>query len=361
MNKVQALLGGLFVGLLGLTWPGIAANSTEDTCPSSGDLEFLCGIQSPEDLAALPGGRWIIAGGMRLGAGLYLVDGTTKQWERWIAPAGAKARAPFDQCKVQPAPDDLAIHGIALHQREGGHATLYAVNHGGTDAGVGERIEVFDIDTTHGKPSLTWAGCLPWSGELAANAVVAASDGTVYATVMNHPGFTIQDWWTGVPKLTGAVYKWTPGSPAFERMAGTDLVGNNGIEVSADGKTIYVNSKSAMTIGDGAITSFTTTNPARKLRSVEIKGGIPDNIHWVNGRLIAAGTRTDACPAAANGMPCTKGYHVEAVDPETLAVTFLHKAPADPHFSGVSFALPVGETLWVGSFSANKLGYRPMP
>ncbi|WP_340314588.1 SMP-30/gluconolactonase/LRE family protein [Rhizorhabdus argentea] len=361
MNKVQAVIGAILVGILGLALPGIAAKSAVDSCPSSGDLKFLCGIQNPEDLAALPGGRWIIASGMRLGSGLHLVDGTAKRWERWIAPAGAKARAPFEQCKVQPAPDDLAIHGINLRERGRGRATLYAVNHGGTNPGVGERIEVFDIDATHRKPTLTWAGCLPWPDKLAANAVAAASDGTVYVTVMNHPGTTIKDWWTGVPKLTGAVYRWTPGSPAFERMAGTDLVGNNGIEVSADGNRIYVNSKSAITIGDGAITSFTTTNPAKKLRSVEIKGGLPDNIHWVNGRLIAAGARTDACPAAADGFPCTKGYHVEAVDPETLAVTFLAKAPADPQYSGVSFALPVGKTLWVGSFSASKLGYRPMP
>ncbi|MEJ7935271.1 hypothetical protein WG907_13535 [Sphingobium sp. AN558] len=361
MNKVQVLMGGLFVGLMGVAWPGIAAKPTGDTCPSSGNLKFLCGIQSPEDLAVLPGGRWIIASGMSLGSGLHLIDGTTKKWARWIAPAGARPRAPFDQCKVQPAPDDLAIHGIALHQRGRGRATLYAVNHGGAHPGVGERIEVFDIDTTRGKPSLSWAGCLPWAGKLEANAVVAASDGTVYATVMNHPGYTIKDWWTGVPKLTGAVYKWTIGSPAFERMAGTDLVGNNGIEVSADGKRIYVNSKSATVIGDGTITSFTTTNPAKKLRSVEIKGGLPDNIHWVNGRLVAAGARTDTCPVKANGFPCMNGYHVETVDPETLAVTFLDRAPADPQFSGVSVAVPVGKTLWVGSFSASKLGYRLMP
>ncbi|MEJ7926697.1 SMP-30/gluconolactonase/LRE family protein [Sphingobium sp. AN641] len=361
MTKARILIGGIFAGLVGIGLPGNAAKPAEDACPPSGIHKFLCGIKSPEDLLAMPGGRWIIVGGMHLGSGLYLVDGTTKRWERWIAPAGAKARAPFDQCKVQPAPDDLAIHGISLRGRGRGRATLYAVNHGGADPGVGERIEVFDVDATRGKPTLTWAGCLPWPGELAANAVVAAADGTVYATVMNHPGNTIKDWWTGVPKLTGAVYKWTPGSPAFERMAGTDLVGNNGIEVSADGKTIYVNSKSETTIGDGAITSFTTTNPAKKLRSVELKNSIPDNIHWVNGRLIAAGARTDTCPPAADGMPCTLGYHVEAVDPTTLAVTFLAKAPADPQFAGISYALPVGKTLWVGSWSASKLGYRPMP
>lgn len=361
MRKVQAFAGVVFAGFLGLAWPGIAAKPAGDMCPPSGDLKFLCGIPSPEDLAVLPGGRWIISSGMRLGSGLHLIDGTTKQWARWIAPAGAKARAPFDQCKVQPSPDDLAIHGIALRERGRGRATLYAVNHGGVSPGVGERIEVFDVDATRGKPALTWAGCLPWLGKLEANAVVAAADGTVYATVMNHPGMSIADWWTGVPKRTGAVYKWTPGAAAFERMAGTDLVGNNGIEVSADGKIIYVNSKSATTIGDGAITAFTTTNPAQKLRSVEIKGGLPDNIHWVNGRLIAAGARTDTCPAKANGFPCTNGYHFETVDPQTLAVTFLDRAPADPEFSGVSVALPVGRTLWIGSFSANKIGYRPMP
>ncbi|MEJ7927450.1 SMP-30/gluconolactonase/LRE family protein [Sphingobium sp. AN641] len=361
MNKVQASIGGLFVGLLGLAGSAISAKPAMETCPSSGDLKFLCGIQIPEDLAVLQGGRWIITSGAARGSGLHLVDGATKRWQRWIAPAGAKARAPFDQCKVQPAPDDLVIDGINLRQNGRRHATLYAVNHGGASRGVGERIEVFDIDMAQDKPTLTWAGCLPWSGKLEGNAVVAASDGTVYATVMNHPGYSVRDWWTGVPKPTGAVYKWTPGSPAFERMAGTDLVGNNGIEVSPDGKTLYVASMSAITIGDGTITSFSTTNPARKLRSIEVKGSLLDNIHWVNGRLMSGGPRTDTCPAAADGTPCVDGYHVEVVNPKTLAVTFLTRRPANPQFSGVSFGLPVGKTLWLGSFTANKLAYRPMP
>ena len=42
-------------------------------CEAVGDVQFVCGLSGPEDLAAIPGGRWIIAssypennGGLRL-------------------------------------------------------------------------------------------------------------------------------------------------------------------------------------------------------------------------------------------------------------------------------------------------------
>jgi hypothetical protein len=49
------------------------------------------------------------------------------------------------------------------------------------------------------------------------------------------------------------------------------------------------------------------------------------------------------------------------VDPKSLAVTTLVKGRAHPGFSGASAGLPVGKTLWFGSFFANKLAYRKLP
>lgn len=359
--KVPAAIGGLFLALcVSGSASGTGKPAKAQTCAPSGDLKFLCGMDRPEDLVVLPGGRWIVASGMSAKSGLHLIDGKTKKWQRWIAPPALAPQAPYAGCPAQSPPDELQLHGIAVRDRGNGRATLYAVNHGGSepvhDFAVGrgrETIELFDIDMTGAKPVLSWAGCVPMPGKLFANSVVSAPDGSIFVTVMLHPGNTPADLWKGV--VTGAVYKWTPGSTEFKRVLGTEMVGNNGIEISPDGETLYVTSLSA------AVTAFTNSNPATKLNSVDINGVIADNIHWVGDRLIVGGSRTDLCPEGAISTTCIGGYFVSAVDPVTLAVTPLVKGPANPAFKGVSYGLPVGKTLWLGTYADDKLAYRLMP
>jgi hypothetical protein len=43
-----------------------------------------------------------------------------------------------------------------------------------------------------------------------------------------------------------------------------------------------------------------------------------------------------------------------------MAVTEIARGPATPVFSGTAIALPVGNELWIGSFSADRLAYRPL-
>src|SRR5262245_66445008 len=76
------------------------------------------------------------------------------------------------------------------------------------------------------------------SSRLAANSVAAFSDGTIIATVPQRPGTTNAQRLRGEP--TGDVVEWKPGTDAFRVVAGTQLAGNNGIEISLDEKEFYV-------------------------------------------------------------------------------------------------------------------------
>lgn len=330
-----------------------------DSCAPSGELKFLCGMQSPEDLAVLPGTNWIVASGMAPASGLHLIDTTSMTWERWIAPIAARATAPYDKCPSQPRADELQAHGISVRDRGNGHATLYAVDHGGpgniTQMNVGrgrEAIEVFDVDLTGPKPRLSWQGCVLMPENLVANSVVSGPDGALYATVMLHPENEMTDLWKG--RATGAVYKWVPGSSTFQRLAGTELVGNNGIELSRNGQSFYVTSI-------GTLTKFTNTNPAIRLRSTTVENVAVDNIHWSGNHLVVAGSRTDLCPPASDGAACPAGYRVLAVNPDSLAVTTLADGGKNEAFTGISAALPLGRKLWLGSYSANRLAYQMLP
>ncbi len=90
-------------------------------------------------------------------------------------------------------------------------------------------------------------------------------------------------------KPTGAVFEWSPGDAGFTLVEGTQLPANNGIEVSADGREIYVASSGLQTI-----VAFSHSNPARQLRTTRPLPFTPDNVHMgADGRLLTAGMAND--------------------------------------------------------------------
>ncbi len=131
-----------------------------------------------------------------------------------------------------PTPQSLNTHGLSVRASGPGRAKLYVVGHGAREA-----IEVFDVDATGARPTLTWRGCVPMPEGLAANSVASFADGAIVATVLFMPGTTFADAIVD-RKPTGAVFEWSPGDAGFTLVEGTQLPANNGIEVSADGREI---------------------------------------------------------------------------------------------------------------------------
>src|SRR6185369_5362234 len=164
--------------------------------------------------------------------------------------------------------------------------------------GAREAIEVFDVDATGAKPALTWKGCVPMPEGLPANSVASFADGSFVTTVLLMPGKTFAD--SVAKRPTGAVYEWAPGKKGFERIKGSELPGNNGIEVSKDGREIFVVSSGFQTI-----VAMSHSNPTRQLRATEPLPFTPDNVHMgTDGRLLTAGMKNDE--PACGGAPGPK-------------------------------------------------------
>ncbi len=290
-----------WVALAGVAGYAFGSHAQQN-CEPSGDVEYVCGVTNPEDLVLVPGTPWIVSSGMAEGAGFYLVD--SQAGTATVLPFAAEHDPMFASCATAPTPQSLNTHGLNVRANGTGRAKLYVVGHGAREA-----IEVFDIDATGAKPSLTWRGCVLMPDGLAANSVASFADGSIVATVLFMPGTTFADAIVE-RKPTGAVFKWSPGDAAFTLMEGTQLPANNGIEVSADGREIYVASSGLQTI-----VAFSNSNPARQLRTTR-----PAAVHArqcshgprrtsANGRYgqRRAGVRRPAGPAAryreAVGVP----------------------------------------------------------
>ena len=126
-------------------------------------------------------------------------------------------------------------------------------------------------------------------------------------------------------------------------MPGSEASGANGVEISDDGKTLYIaawGSQSFIRLSRGA------TPPVRE----EIDLGFRiDNIHWAkDGKLISAGQ-------------VGQDWRVVKIDPKTLKVETIYSQDDNAGFGGGTVALEVGDTLWVGSYRGDRIAVIPDP
>jgi len=342
-----------------------AAPAQDDSCPPVNGFGFICGMDRPEDLKLVPGTRWLIASGFLDGSGLKLVDTASKTMRRWWTgvPGQIGSRSPeFEACDGPPDATLLNAHGLSLRAAGTDRYRLYVVNHGGR-----ETIEVFEFRAGDDPPVPVWIGCVALPTNLAANAVAAYPDGTLLATVLLHPGKTLADQVQG--RVTGGVYEWRPGDDGFRLLPGTGLPGNNGIETALDGSGFYV-----IAFGLKTVFVYDRDDTRIPLRQLEMPGFMPDNLQWTplgdSARLLLAGMMYDepACGGrrkivngVADGMRCPRGYTVAALDPETMTLTIVDYGEPNPAFNGVSSAVIVGEEIWLGSYQADRLAWRPLP
>lgn len=311
-------------------------------------LSFICDVNNPEDLVQVPGVDWIIASNFanaqRPGSGgLTLIDPASRKATR-VAIGAGKAAAPFDRC---PGPLDFSkfsAHGLNIRSLSIGKARLLVVGHGGREA-----IEVFDVASGKGAPTMTWAGCIPSPAGANMNSVTQLSDGRVIVSDFVHAPLTMGDALQG--KNTGAVYAWKPGG-AFEKLPGTDLPGPNGIEVTPDRKYLFL----AVT-GASSVLRFELADTAKPPQAIKTDFRT-DNLRWgPGGKLLLAGPGTDPNCKPGPGVRCFGTAVVGALDPGTMKLTEVIRTPPEPGFQGTSSGLIVGKTVWLGSYMADRVAY----
>ena len=328
-----------------------ASTPAQVACAPGAKLQYVCGITRPEDLVQIPDSDWIVVSSLtdpnRAGSGgLTLLNGRTRTATRLSLSSAAKPRAPYGACPGPLDPNRFSAHGLSIVRAGRDRATLFVVGHGAREA-----IEVFDIDARKPTPTIVWAGCVMGPGG-SMNSVTALGDGRLVATEFTRPPLTIADALVG--KATGAVYVWKPGG-AFEKLPGTDLPGANGVEISPDRRHLFV----AVT-GTSSIRRYDladTTRPAQVLQT-DFR---TDNLRWApDGRLLLAGPGREAGCTPSPEKTCAQVAVVAALDPQDLKLTELLRAPPEPAFPGISSALIVGRTLWLGSYQSDRVAWVEM-
>ena len=342
--RVLTLLGLtlVFASPLGTATPRAA------DCETVGDVQFVCGLSGPEDLAAIPGGRWIIAssypennGGLRL---IDVRDLTTTILLPTETPRERLDRTTYASC---PGPiasvekEQFSTHGLYLSAGADSQHTLYVVHHG-----TRESIEVFDVDGRAQPPVLTWIGCAVAPEGLNLNSVVGLPDGGFAATSFWTVGTgSMEDAQAG--RISGVVWEWHPGV-GWAMVPGTETAGPNGLEISADGKWFYIG-------GWGSQSFIRVSRGETPVQRDEVPAGF----HIDNLRAMSDGSILAAGQAFGAGVAPTS--HVARVDPNTLQLQEVVRHPVNESFGMATTALQVGNELWVGSLQGDRVARFPAP
>ena len=196
---------------------------------------------SPEDLAIVPGGQWVIASGLGGHAGIRAIKRAGQHADAAVSRAVGESAAGQKTYKSCPGPSDAAgqaafkAHGLYLQTGKNRLHRLFVVHHGSR-----ESIEVFDVDASAGPPTLTWVGCAVAPEGPGLNAVVGLADGGFIVTNF-HPRGQQAAWIqkARAGENTGEVWEWHPTS-GWAIVPGGEAPGPNGLEISKDGKWLYI-------------------------------------------------------------------------------------------------------------------------
>jgi hypothetical protein len=336
----------------------VAADILEDPCKSEGELSYVCGLMNAEDIVSVGDTGWLIASsvdpyGAPPGPGrLYLIN--VKARTARAAFPGSRPDLRPDKTLYPSCPgiklDAFDTHGLSLRETaEAGVYRLYATSHGGIEA-----VEAFSVDARGaGAPKITWVGCVPLPSGVFANAVAILPDGGFVTTKFLDP--SDPDWKAKIGKgqETGAVYQWRPGG-AVSVIPGTGASGPNGIEVSPDGLHLFV----AATGGHEVVRYDLRGMTAKVVTPLPIA---PDNLRWTaTGDLLVVGAR-HADAATCTTEQCSVGWAVYRIRPETMKADQVVAVGAGKKIAVASTALQVGDEIWIGQPSGDRVGVLRAP
>jgi sugar lactone lactonase YvrE len=337
-----------------VVWGGEAA--TADPCAPSNGLQYICGPVASEDVAQVPGTRWLIASSLNLGQPdrFWLIDARSHlaaplRVGGLAAPRHARAVQRASGCTGPPDPAGLSTDGLALGPGARGRHRLYAANHGDRNA-----IEVFELDARGLKPTLRWIDCAPMPPGTLPNAVTPLPDGGLLVVSFHDPNDPQA--WARMARgeHTGRILAWHAGH-GFHVLPGGTMSGGNGIALSPDGRWIYASAWS----GRRLVVLSRHDGSRREIRL----DFMPDNLHVLpDGTLLVGGQRaTVDAVAACTGPHCPQPWLIARVNPRSGSVQTLLSGEGTAEVDYACGALLVEGTLFVTVRGDRRIAYRELP
>jgi hypothetical protein len=323
-------------------------------CEPVGDIRPVCGMQTPEDIAALPDGQHLLLanfGGMKEGSAgkLSLFDTETEKstllYPVYAGDARVRGNAWGDRECERPTKSNFSPHGTHLHRLANGKLRYLVVNHGGR-----ESIEIFNVKGRGSATRLAWRGCVLAPEDTIINDVVGLSNGDVIYSRMLHGRGKIEQIMSLFGKNTGDLWRWNKESGP-RKLPGTEANQPNGLEISPDERHVFANMYMTGEVWKVDVDTGEVVATAPVANA--------DNSAWGSDGRLWVVTHTEGLVNilscfSAQDKACGARFEIFALDPETMAVESLFEHRGAP-MGAATVAVPQAGRVYMGSFVGDRL------
>ena len=320
-------------------------------CVATATQAPICGLRAPEDLDTLWESQLLVVqmrGMTGKGESNFATIDAETAAVRVLPQRESAGAPPWGDGSCRGPDRTPGFHGFDRWTGPDGRVRIVVVNHG-----TRSTIERYRVDADRATASLAWEGCVTVPSDIELNDVAALPGDGFAATVMGearHFGNAEGLEFLLSGEITGQLVTWSP-AKGWERLAGSRAAFPNGVVASPDGRTLWF---AAWTGREVLRYDRDTDTVAGRVRL----GFLPDNLSWSReGTILTAGI-----PSAASVRECwIKGaevcddaFEVSEIDPAAMTARTIASGPAG-QLGGASVAVRLGEALYVGAFSGDRV------
>ena len=340
------------LGLLLITRSYIGPVISVEECKSSKEIQVICLVKNPEDLAVTPDNNFLIVsefGGIEpleemIPGKLSLLNLETEEVEPLNMSYSNNTWG--DGLCSRKNNDLLGPHGIDLVTRKDGHYQLAVVNHIEY-----ESIEMYELIKAEPSWKLVWRGCVRAPVENYLNDVSLKSDGSFFVSHMYDRDSSISTFLSAAlfKYKTGYVLQWN-NRQGFSMVTGSEGSMPNGIAYSETNNLLYINNN----LGD----KVRVLDLNSKTLIAETFLNAPDNLILTEESLWVTTLDHEILDTlkCTKSITCTLPFSVYELDPLTLEEKqrFSFRKTI---FGLPTVALPVKDKIWIGSFRSDRVAY----
>ena len=339
------------LALFTVTTDYIGPQKNISECKSDDAISVICGVSNPEDIVVTPDNKYLLISEF---GGIRPYDSTKSGGFALLRLSDNKIITPKisfgkniwgeDSCKQN---DIFGPHGIDLVQKEDGSYQLGVINHY-----PGETIEMFELvqKSEHDTWSFVWRGCIEVPEKYYLNDVALKKDGTFYVSHMYSRDITMTKWLITalLKKDSGVILEWNKDS--FIEIPNSEGSGPNGITLNESTNNLFISYNQ----GDRVVKFDLSDN--KKLQTFKVES--PDNIYinkdsvWLTSLDFQPNDAGDCIERPACSLP----FSIYEIDRETFVLK--NKNSFNKTVFGLpTIAVPIDNTIFMGSFHSDRLGY----
>ncbi len=339
------------LALFTVTTDYIGPQKNISECKSDDAISVICGVSNPEDIVVTPDNKYLLISEF---GGIRPYDSTKSGGFALLRLSDNKIITPKisfgkniwgeDSCKQN---EIFGPHGIDLVQREDGSYQLGVINHY-----PGETIEMFELvqKSEQDTWSFVWRGCIEVPEKYYLNDVALKKDGTFYVSHMYSRDITMTKWLITAlfKKDSGVILEWNKDS--FIEIPNSEGSGPNGITLNESTNNLFISYNQ----GDRVVKFDLSDN--KKLQTFKVES--PDNIYinkdsvWLTSLDFQPNDAGDCIERPACSLP----FSIYEIDRETFVLK--NKNSFNKTVFGLpTIAVPIDNTIFMGSFHSDRLGY----